>query len=152
MKVVDRYFAYLGGEMSRAEFDALVADVSDQPWYQGLGLILVSETNRPNWAWVANWDPAAAAAQSDVPTFVLLGGLDHTIPLDLSVKDWNRQIGNGAASGSQITVLSGRDHHMNIVQPHIDGEEGGEYGGRFHGMTTDLEFWSLIYYWLSSQP
>ena len=147
MQLVDNYFAYLSGEISSAEFDALIAKVEELPWYESLGLsrVLVSEANRPNWQWVADYDPADLAAQRDVPTLVLLGGLDHTIPLGLTVSGWNEQLTGLSGKRNRIEVLVGREHHMNSLDPNASGGHG------FHGMTADPEFWEIIDHWLSQE-
>lgn len=156
MALVDKYFAYLGGEISRADFEALIADVSDQPWYENLGFILVSESNRSNWAWVANWDPAEQTAARGAPTLVMLGGLDHAIPLSQTVEDWNSQLTGGLISNNLIVTLPGREHHMNIVdiseadRSHTDASDDGNAHSGFQGMATDDDFWSHVVDWLRS--
>ncbi len=140
MKVVDAYFDYLSGQLTYQAFDAVAEQVRTTGWYESLGIdrVLVSETYRSKWQWVADYDPAQSADERNFPVLVLLGGADHTIPLDQTVVDWNSQLAEGASVGSRIDVFVGRDHHLRAP--------GSDHG---HGVTTDEEIWRVIRLWLS---
>lgn len=141
MAFVDSYFAYLSGDLSRAELDDLVERARTTAWYGSMGIdrVLVSETYRSKWQWVADYDPADAAGALNLPVLVLLGGADHTIPLDRTIAAWNRQLTSGAAAGSRIDLFVGRDHHLRKAY-------AGHGNG--HGVTTDDEIWRVIDLWL----
>lgn len=135
LALVDVYFDYLAGNLARDELDQRITRVAATPWYEPLGLarVLVSESGRSHWAWVANYDPQVAAVARGLPTLVLLGGDDESIPLETTVARWAAQL---EAAPSRIVVLPGRDHHL-------------QRGGPGHGLTTDDEVWSLIGAWIA---
>lgn len=140
LALVDAYFDYLSGAASRGTLDEQLALARAQSWYGPLGLerVLVSEQSRPYWQWVAQYDPAAAAAERAFPCLVMLGGADHVIPVDATVSAWRRQLAGPAAAASRLIIWPGRDHHLNLA---------AEHGS--HGLTTDERVWRVVEQWLA---
>ncbi len=142
MTLVDLYFDYLSGKTTRAELDRHIEPVKSTDWYQQLGIanVLISETFRPKWQWVADYDPAQSTTNINIPVLVLLGGADHLIPLDLTIADWNQQLATNTASGSRIVTFVGRDHHLRVAE-----------AGHGYGVSTDPTIWKVITDWLGEQ-
>lgn len=137
--LVDRYFEYLSGSISRTELDSYISNVSDCAWYDLLGIdrVLVSESNRPNWQWVSDFSPAAGAEKRIFPVLVLLGGADHSIPLDLTITSWNSQLSQNKLTNNRIVTFVGRDHHLRM--------HGQGHGS---GISTDAVIWGEIAQWI----
>lgn len=140
MSLVGSYFDYLSGMISRADLDQLIEPIIDSAWYAKLGIsrVLISETYRDQWKWVAEYDPATGAENRNFPVIVLLGGADHIISLDLTITDWNRQLASNNENGHRIVTFVGRDHHLR------DPDEG--HG---QGVSTEAMIWNEIALWLS---
>ena len=142
MEVVDLYFDFLSGNVSRVALDAHIAEIKDEAWYEALGIsgVLIPESWRPIWNWVANYDPADNGGSKDVPTLVLLGGADHALPLYQTIADWNVQLSAAENTDkNRILVLPERDHHL------LKPVEGAHHGV---GVSTEPLIWNAIDIWL----
>ncbi len=138
MALVDNYFEYLAGNLSREELDRQIEAVKSTDWYPRLGIdrVLVSPTYRPKWQWVADYDPAKPINNMDFPVLVLLGGADHFIPLELTITKWDRQLAGGNPA-SRIVTFPGRGHHLSLTGT-----------GHGHGISTDSIIWKTTSDWL----
>ncbi|MDH3513183.1 MAG: alpha/beta hydrolase [Gammaproteobacteria bacterium] len=139
---VDAYFDYLSGRLSYPALGDMIEQARTTAWYVSLGIeqVLVSPAFRSKWEWVAKYDPARSAGERRFPTLVLLGGADHTIPLESTIADWKNQLSINGVPGSRIDIFIGRDHHLRLA--------GTNHG---HGVTTDQEIWDVINVWLDER-
>ncbi len=113
--LIERYFAYLGGEIDRATLQTDVEAVRNAAWYRGLGIgrVIPSEANLRSWQWVALYQPEQDIAALNIPTFVALAGADHSTPLSDSVAAWTHALASNGAP-TRISVYPGADHHLRI--------------------------------------
>lgn len=119
--VLDLYFDYLATGTGRLEIvtrlDGLragrlreLAEVVER--------VLPSEENRPNWSWVATYDPATDLAKLRCPVLLLFGERDDEHPTALAVPRWREGLAQAANDGATIVVFPGADHGIRIREGH----------------------------------
>ena len=113
-ELIDRYFAYLRGDIDHTAIRAALERNREAPWYRPLGLsrVVPTEDTRENWRWVSTYNPAEDIAALRVPVFVALAGDDRPPLLPIAVSAWSRAL--AAETRSVIAVFPGADHHMRV--------------------------------------
>lgn len=122
--VLDDYFRYLATGEGRAELverlTALEANRESQLYMlaERLGQVLPSLENRPNWSWVANYDPAPDIAKVTCPVLLLFGDRDREQPTELAVERWRE--GLKAAGNDDVTLMifPGAGHGIRMGRHH----------------------------------
>lgn len=141
MALLDRYFDYLATGVDRENLVVDIEKAKAYPWYEfiPLGKILVSEGNRPNWTWVATYDPVPDIAQVTFPTFVLLGANDTLASAAESAEAWAAGFKMSGVSGSEIRVFEGAGHGLVI----------GSHEAAMHGDPTYVDgYFETQFDWL----
>lgn len=112
-QLLARYFAYLGGEGSRGALMEKVEEYRNRAWFPATGIerVIPVETNRDNWAWVANFDPVPSIASMKAPVLVLLGGADPLTPAGATAETWNAALSPGV-SMNRVVVVPGAGHGL----------------------------------------
>lgn len=124
LAVLDDYFRYLATGEGRAELverlKALEANRESQLYMlaERLGQVLPSLENRPNWSWVANYDPAPDIAKVTCPVLLLFGDRDREQPTELAVERWRE--GLKAAGNDDVTLMifPGAGHGIRMGRHH----------------------------------
>ncbi len=115
-RVIGLYFDWLGSGRGRDRVVAAIDSARSRPWYSlaPLDRILPSEANRPNWSWVANWDPAPSIRKLHMPILLMFGSADREQPTDVAVRKWKeglRQAGNDSAT---VMIFPGAGHGIRM--------------------------------------
>lgn len=112
-QLLDSYFSYLAGEQPRDPLMRLVEDYRDRPWLAATGIenVIPSESNRENWAWVADFEPAASIAAMTMPVLVLLGGADPLTPAERTAGAWRQALAD-AKPESQVEIVPDAGHGL----------------------------------------
>jgi len=117
--MLDAYFTWLAtGEEREALVEMIEAD-EDEPWYQALqlGQVLPSDKNRPNWAWVATYDPLPAIETMRFPVLLLFGEDDAQQPTSQATARWAEGLENAGNEHWRIEVFEGADHMIRVGDP-----------------------------------
>lgn len=122
--LVDAYFDYLESGNGRAELSGRLNSLAtepDQPLHalaEQLGRILVSEANRPNWRWVASYDPATDLSSLKCPVLLLFGDRDRDQPTELAVKRWREGLARAGNDAVTLMVFPGAGHGIRVGGHH----------------------------------
>jgi uncharacterized protein len=132
---ISRYFGYLRCGGDRRALAADLEKAKERRWYAAapLGRILPSETSRPAWQWVAEFDPSASISTLRTPTLVVLGGRDELVPADLAARRWQEAL--PAIGPSRVVTLADAGHGLRI-------------GDHHHGVISE-EYVPLLARWLA---
>ena len=108
------YFWYLATGRDREALVTRLEAAREQPWYEHAPLerILPSESNRPNWAWVATYDPLPAISRIKAPVLLLFGDQDDQQPTELAVERWRQGLQLAGNTDATIRVFAGADHGL----------------------------------------
>lgn len=134
LSLLDAYFGYLAGEQSRESLMREVEQNSTEAWLAATGIenVIPAEVNRPNWAWVATFDPGPSIAAMGAPVLVLLGGSDPLTPVVPTARAWNAALA-ASRGNSRVILIPGAGH----------GLRSGSHGG-----PLVPEFYPLQIAWL----
>jgi len=137
MGLVERYFEYLVGDISLA---ALRADLNVSRSAKVLRFPIPSEADRAHWRWVAQYDSGAAVGSLQIPTFVIIGGRDDTIPRSETIDAWTDGLARSAPMDDRIMIVPDADHHLRA---------GG--GASHHaGVAVDPAIWDQLTAWIAT--
>lgn len=117
VEILDSYFAYLATGKDRDKVVAKLDGIRKgalAPLAEQLDRILPSESNRPNWSWVATYDPAAHIAQLQCPVLLLFGDRDTEQPTEIAVERWRDALAKGGNVRTTVMVFPGADHTMRM--------------------------------------
>lgn len=118
--VLDHYFRYLASGESRPalveRLEALEAN-RDAPLHLlagQLGRILPSLENRPNWSWVAAYDPASDIAKVTCPVLLIFGDQDKEHPTELAVERWREGLEKAGNDDVTLMIFPGAGHGIRM--------------------------------------
>jgi pimeloyl-ACP methyl ester carboxylesterase len=117
--ILDAYFRWLGSGEGREGLVESIAAVKDAPWYQAIQIerVLPSEKNRPNWEWVATYDPLPAIETMKFPVLLLFGEYDDQQPTEEAVARWARGLKRAGNDQVQTEIFAGADHMLMVGDP-----------------------------------
>ena len=117
------YFDWLGGNGKREDVVALIAEAKGKPWYSAIRIdrVMPSDANRPNWEWVAAFDPLPSIERMRIPVLVLLGEADRMGSTENSARRWREGFARGVNNRAQVTIIEGMGHAATIGSAHQQG-------------------------------
>lgn len=122
--VLDDYFRYLASGEGRPalveRLEALDAN-RDSPLHllaERLGQVLPSSENRPNWSWVATYDPASDIAKVTCPVLLMFGDQDKEQPTELAVERWREGLGKAGNDDVTLMIFPGAGHGIRMGRHH----------------------------------
>ena len=124
--VLGAYFDYLATGERRAELIARLDELRTgrlSPLAEELDRILPSEDNRPNWSWVATYDPAPGIESVTCPILLMFGDRDTEHPTGLAVERWREGLRKAGNDRVTLMVFPGAGHGIRM-------REGYSGGGR----------------------
>lgn len=115
-RVIEKYFNYLATGEYRTEIVSELEKSRTKPWYKYATLerILPSEMNRPNWSWVATWDPAPHIQRITFPVLLMFGEKDTEHPTDVAVRKWRDGLKNAGNTNATVMVFPGAGHGIRM--------------------------------------
>ena len=107
-----RYFDWLGTGEGRPALDRAIEEARGTSWYKVLSLdrVLPSERNRPNWAWVAAYDPVPDIARMRMPVLIVLGDLDRQAAAGPAAAAWREGLDRAGNRSFEIVIIPGMGH------------------------------------------
>ena len=75
-----------------------------------LDRVLPSERNRPNWAWVATYNPIPDIARMRMPVLVVLGDLDRQAAAGPAAAAWREGLERAGNRSFEIVIVPGMGH------------------------------------------
>lgn len=121
MEVLEAYFGYLASGEGRAEVAARLDGIRTgrlSRLAEQLDRILVSEENRPNWQWVATYDPAPDIEKIRCPILLLFGDRDTDQPTALAVERWREGLARAGNDQVTLVVFPGAGHGIRMGDRH----------------------------------
>lgn len=118
--MVEQFFQYLSGEMERDTFLSQLDDVDDRLIFHKKQLINItpSTSNRVNWSWVADYDPANDIQQIKCPVLLLFGDKDQDQPTEQAVEKWKQGLASGGNDQTAIVVFPDAGHGIRLAGHH----------------------------------
>ncbi|MEM9304906.1 MAG: alpha/beta fold hydrolase [Pseudomonadota bacterium] len=140
MALLGDYFRYLGTGEDRAGLMAAIGRAREESWYAALniGRIVPSEANRPNWAWVANFDPMPGIARLTAPVLLVFGDQDRDQPTELAIERWRQGLALAGNDRVTVRVFEGANHGIRSGD-HSHGKRPPLVDGYPEVITTWLE-------------
>jgi pimeloyl-ACP methyl ester carboxylesterase len=80
-----------------------------------------SEANRPNWEWVARFDPMPHIAKMTLPVLVLLGEADSMGSTEVAARRWRDGLARAGKARARVLVIRGMGHAATIGPNHQHG-------------------------------
>jgi len=126
--VLDDYFQYLASGNGRPELVERLRQLDanhDSKLYllaEQLNRILPSVENRPNWSWVATYDPANDIARLKCPVLIMFGDQDKEAPPELSLKKWREGLAKAVNQDTTIMVFPGAGHGIRMGHHTMSGK------------------------------
>ena len=126
--VLDEYFQYLATGNGRPELVERLQRLDtnhDSKLYllaEQLNRILPSLENRPNWSWVASYNPAADITRLKCPVLIMFGDQDREAPPELSVRKWRDGLAEAGDEDTTIMVFPGAGHGIRMGRHSNDGK------------------------------
>ena len=120
-EVLTAYFEYLATGERRAELIARLEGIrADRlsPLAEQLERILPSDENRPNWSWVATYDPAPHIQSLTCPILLMFGDRDMDHPTALAVGRWREGLGKAGNDRVTLMVYPGAGHGIRMREGH----------------------------------
>lgn len=135
--VIGDYFWYLGTGRDREAIARRLEAVKVHPWYRyaALGRIMPSEVNRPNWEWVASFDPLLSISRFTGPVLLIFGDRDDQQPTELAIKRWQQGLRLAGNDRLTIRVFEGANHGIRV------GGEGHHRGDLAPGYPQAVREW-----------
>ena len=118
--VVDLYYYYLstGKDRDKVEtrLDGILNSNDDplEPLAKRLKQIVPSQSNQPNWGWIANYDPAPDIAKVTCPILLMFGDKDKEHPTELAVKKWKEGLKEASNDKATIMIFPGAGHGIRM--------------------------------------
>lgn len=125
-EVLDDYFHYLATGAGRPELvarlEALEANHDSRLHLlaEQLGRVLPSLENRPNWSWVATYDPLPDIARVTCPVLLMFGDRDEEQPTELAVERWRAGLEQAGNEDVTIMIFPGAGHGIRMGRHHGD--------------------------------
>lgn len=118
--LIKKYLDWLSSGIGR---DSLVADIArakSEPWYQAVNLegVLPSEAARPQWEWVAKYDPLPDIAKMKLPVLVVLGAKDTLGDAKRSSEGWRKGLETAGNKQFRIEVIEEMGHAGRVGMGH----------------------------------
>jgi pimeloyl-ACP methyl ester carboxylesterase len=129
--ILDGYFRYLATGKDREKVVAQLDGIRKgtlAPLAEQLDRILPSEENRPNWSWVATYDPATHIAQLRCPVLLIFGDRDTEQPAETAAARWREALAKGGNDRATIVVFPGADHTLRVRSAPSGGNAGAGAG------------------------
>jgi pimeloyl-ACP methyl ester carboxylesterase len=122
-EMLDAYFAWLGTGRDRQRVVELINEAKTQPWYAAVAIdgVMPSDEGRPNWEWVARYNPMPDIERMTLPTLVLLGGDDLMGSPAVAAERWQAGLAKAGNSRATVTTISGMGHAATIGAGHAQG-------------------------------
>ncbi len=120
LEVLDIYFRYLATGEGRSELVARMEAARERRWYPlaRLDRILPSDETRPNWSWVATWDPAPHIARINCPILLMFGDRDTDHPTNAAVQRWQEGLTKAGNDRVTLMVFPGAGHGLRMREGH----------------------------------
>ncbi len=118
LKIVNQYFGYLAGEMSREAFKSIANELTDTSLGflgEQLSGILPSESNRENWGWVADYEPLMDIRQIKFPVLLMFGDQDQDQPTQIAVEKWKQGLADAGNEKTTVSIFPGAGHGIRLV-------------------------------------
>ena len=128
VEILDSYFGYLATGKDRDKVAAKLVPIRTgtlAPLAEQLDKILPSDENRPNWSWVATYEPAAHIAQLKCPVLLLFGDRDTEQPPETAAARWREALAKGGNDRATIVVFPGADHTLRVRSAPAGGGSTG---------------------------
>lgn len=114
--ILDHYFQYLatgdGWDRLTARLDSLKNNPG-APLHQLPDYIIVPSQNiRPQWSWVATYDPVPDIATFEGPVLLLMGEDDNSHPVEAAVTKWKEGLEKAGNEDATIMVFPGAGHGL----------------------------------------
>jgi len=124
--LVYHYFYYLKTGDGYTELNTKIDESKEKDWYKYIRLdrILPSEKNRPNWEWVAAYDPSFDIKRIDFPLLLMFGEKDASHPTELSVSKWEEFLRPSVQEKTLIKIFPEAGH--GIRMRHLEGKPFAE--------------------------
>jgi uncharacterized protein len=122
--VLGEYFDYLASGRGRSELIARLDEIRAGrlgPLAEQIGRILPAEENRPNWSWVAAYEPAPYIEGLTCPVLLLFGDRDTDHPTALAVDQWREGLGKAGNERVTLMVFPGAGHGIRVREGHAGG-------------------------------
>jgi hypothetical protein len=121
--LLNAYFAWLGTGTGRQGVVDQLANAKGQAWYTPIAIdgVMPSEESRPNWEWVARYDPMADIQQMKLPTLIVLGAEDRMGSPTLAEERWKAGLGKAGNKRATVVVIPGMGHAATIGSTHSQG-------------------------------
>lgn len=122
-EMLDAYFAWLGTGRNRQGVVDLITHAKTQPWYKAVAIdgVMPSDEGRPNWEWVARYDPMSDIERMILPTLVVLGADDRMGSPTVSANRWKAGLAKAGNSRSTVLTIPGMGHAASIGSTHAQG-------------------------------
>ena len=122
-ELLNTYFAWLGSGNGRQDVVNLIARASAEPWYKAIAIdgVMPSEANRPNWEWVALYDPLPLIEKMTLPTLVVLGGDDRMGSPTVAAERWRTGLHKAGNARATVVIIPGMGHAATIGATHAQG-------------------------------
>jgi uncharacterized protein len=121
MEVLEAYFEYLATGEGRTQFIARLDSIRQgrlSPLAEQLDRVLPSEANRPNWSWVATYDPAQDIENVRCPVLLLFGERDTDHPTAVAVDRWRNALAKGGNDQLTLIFFPGAGHGIRMGAGH----------------------------------
>ena len=120
-EALEAYFDYLATGGGRAELIARLDGIRTgrlNPLAEQLDRIFPSEENRPNWSWVATYDPAPHIDKVRCPILLMFGDRDTDHPTALAVTRWREGLPKAGNDRVTLMVFPGAGHGIRMREGH----------------------------------
>jgi pimeloyl-ACP methyl ester carboxylesterase len=142
--VLNAYFDFLATGADRADLVARLASLRPgtlSPLADQLEKMLPSDENRPNWEWVATYDPTRDIARVTVPVLLMFGDRDTQHPTALATERWQQSLKQAGNDRFTLMVFPGAGHGIRM------GEHGRSGGTPFAPGYEDVQrgwLWRMV--------
>ena len=121
--MLESYFAWLGTGRDRQGVVDRINAAKQEPWYRAVAIdgVLPSDEGRPNWEWVARYNPISDIEKMTLPTLVVLGAEDRMGSTTVSEERWKAGLAKSGNRRSTVTVIPGMGHAATIGGEHKQG-------------------------------
>lgn len=119
--VLNAYFRYLGTGEGRPQLVARLDGLRPtrlRALAEQLDRVLPSEENRPNWSWVATWDPAPHIETLKMPILLMFGDRDTDQPTAVAVARWREGLAKAGNDSVTLMVFPGAGHGIRMSDEH----------------------------------
>lgn len=122
-ELLNAYFAWLGSGVGRQEVVDLMAGARADAWYKAIAIdgVMPSEANRPNWEWVALYDPLPLIEKMTLPTLVVLGGEDRMGSPIVAAERWRAGLEKAGNARASVVLIPGMGHAATSGATHAQG-------------------------------